>query len=86
MMPGEGSSQEDVQVPEVSFVHLCVEAPGDRGEPSGTPGVRTTWLSSGHLFFFLVSLPRPPRTYYFGTGALKKPLRTYYLGTWGARV
>ena len=32
------------------------------------------------------TFPSPPRTYYFGTGALKGPLRTYYLGTWGARV
>ena len=30
--------------------------------------------------------PRPPRTYFLGTGAFKGPLRTYYLGTWGARV
>ena len=30
--------------------------------------------------------PRPPWTYYLGTGAPKGPLRAYCLGTWGARV
>ena len=34
---------------------------------------------------YLTTWPRPPRTYYLGTGALKAS-RTYYLGTWGPRV
>ena len=28
------------------------------------------------------TVPRRPRTYYVGTGALKGPLRAYHLGTW----